>query len=97
MADQLLLKDLQQKKIETESQKRLYNLLYFLSYLYWWSLTFLRISTKEKTNKLLSSQKEEIQNTLLKLQSTQAQLIQSEKMASLGRNDPSIAHEIQNH
>ncbi|MDQ6764209.1 MAG: ATP-binding protein, partial [Bacteroidota bacterium] len=41
-------------------------------------------------------QKQEIENTLTKLKETQAQLIQSEKMASLGELTAGIAHEIQN-
>ncbi len=41
-------------------------------------------------------QKEEIQTTLTELRSTQSQLIQSEKMASLGELTAGIAHEIQN-
>ena len=41
-------------------------------------------------------QKEELQITLEDLRSTQAQLIQSEKMASLGELTAGIAHEIQN-
>ena len=41
-------------------------------------------------------QKEEIQAALTELRSTQAQLIQKEKMASLGELTAGIAHEIQN-
>jgi len=51
---------------------------------------------KHKANTLLHRQKEEIQSTLSKLKVTQAQLIQSEKMASLGELTAGIAHEIQN-
>ncbi|MEP7142038.1 MAG: tetratricopeptide repeat protein [Ferruginibacter sp.] len=51
---------------------------------------------KQQSNTLLKEQKEEIQNTLSELKSTQAQLIQSAKMASLGELTAGIAHEIQN-
>ncbi len=51
---------------------------------------------KQKANVLLHQQKEKIQATLTTLQSTQAQLIQSEKLASLGELTAGIAHEIQN-
>jgi len=51
---------------------------------------------KQKANTLLHLQKEEIQATLSKLKETQAQLVQSEKMASLGELTAGIAHEIQN-
>jgi two-component system, NtrC family, sensor kinase len=44
----------------------------------------------------LTHQKEELENALKELKATQAQLIQSEKMASLGELTAGIAHEIQN-
>ncbi|MCR9015393.1 ATP-binding protein [Aquiflexum gelatinilyticum] len=51
---------------------------------------------KKKANALLQEQKEKIQSTLEKLKSTQAQLIQQEKLASLGQLTAGIAHEIKN-
>jgi len=49
----------------------------------------------ERTSEL-RQQKEQVESTLEELKATQAQLIQSEKMASLGELTAGIAHEIQN-
>ena len=60
------------------------------------SILYRNIVYKQKANTLLKRQKQEIEDTLTELRSTQAQLIQSEKMASLGELTAGIAHEIQN-
>ena len=50
----------------------------------------------QKLNARLALQKTDLKRTISDLKSTQTQLIQSEKMASLGELTAGIAHEIQN-
>ena len=62
-----------------------------LAFIFW------RSKRKEQyAKKMVQLQKDQMEQTLDKLKSTQSQLIQSEKMASLGELTAGIAHEIQN-
>ena len=57
---------------------------------------FRDISDRKQAEAKLRQQTQELENTLLQLQRTQVQLIQSEKMSSLGQLVAGIAHEINN-
>ncbi|HEX6847395.1 MAG TPA: hypothetical protein VF144_10465, partial [Chitinophagaceae bacterium] len=60
------------------------------------SMLWRNVRHRKKANQLLLQQKDKIEETLRVLTATQSQLIQSEKMASLGELTAGIAHEIQN-
>ncbi|HTD39796.1 MAG TPA: ATP-binding protein, partial [Mucilaginibacter sp.] len=103
---QLLSLDFEEKQRQQEiaaAQKeyratvRTYALIAGLVVLLLLAIIFWRNSSQRKrANLLLQQQKEEIQTTLGELKTTQNQLVQSAKMASLGELTAGIAHEIQN-
>ncbi|HQW84138.1 MAG TPA: ATP-binding protein [Ferruginibacter sp.] len=81
-------KALEKEKLKTEEAEKVNQITQKLK-------AGLEIQVSERTAEL-TAQKEELEQTLIELKATQAQLIQSEKMASLGELTAGIAHEIQN-
>ncbi len=90
-------KEIQQEQERYKNKIRTYALIGVLAVFLFLALFFYRNNRqKQKANILLQKQKDQIESTLTELRSTQTQLIQSEKMASLGELTAGIAHEIQN-
>jgi len=102
--EQLQQQEAEAAREKLRNQLRIYGLIAGLVTLSIITFILLRNNyQRRKINTLLQHQKEEIETqknkvegALTELKSTQAQLIQSEKMASLGELTAGIAHEIQN-
>ena len=100
----LRLENLENEKIQIEANIRIYSLLAgFMVVSVVGIILFRNNKERKKSNLLLTTQKSEIEQqkkqvelSMEQLQSTQSQLVQAEKMASLGELTAGIAHEIQN-
>ncbi len=89
--------DILERDAAYKANIRFYLLIAVIAFLLVLAFIFWRNNRKnEKAKRLLQTQKEQIQTTLGELKTTQNQLVQSAKMASLGELTAGIAHEIQN-
>ena len=91
-------RDIARKELLISKQKSFRNLLIAIavSAIILMLVLYNRYTFKKKSNRQLQASNVELEETLTQLRATQDQLVQSEKMASLGQLTAGIAHEIQN-
>ncbi len=99
----LMLEEQQQQQKNIQEQEQFRNKIKYIAllsalgvFLLLAFILFRNNRHKQKANALLQEQKNKIEDAMAGLKSTQSQLVQREKMASLGELTAGIAHEIQN-
>lgn len=82
--------------VDAQQNTLIYLALFLIAVLVIAVLIYRAYSDRKRDAKLLMEQKEELSTLITELHQTQTQLVQSEKMASLGVLTAGIAHEINN-
>src|SRR5688500_17020520 len=90
LQEQIRLEEMEKDRIKFRNRVRTYSMLAGISILFFLSIIFYRNNRQKQKAKI------RIEKAYDELKSTLAQLIQQEKMASLGELTAGIAHEIQN-